>query len=99
QARGTADTLVNSDTLSTASLQELLARSEISRIRDSIRSALLYEELRRMKNPSEVRQQAMLQEILLLKQQDSLRLDKQMRAVEALRAQTEGVPVLLHQDT
>ncbi len=99
KAQTAIDSAGNADTVNLKIMQDLLLKSETLRIRDSLRSALLYEELKMMKNPNQAQQQAMLQEIMQLKQQDSLRGVQQKMAVEALRPQTTGAPVLLHKDT
>lgn len=80
-------------------MHALLQESEALRIRDSIRAALLYDELNATKSPSVAKQQELQAELDRVRDQDSLRTMQQRQAIDALRNKTPGRPVTLFYDT
>lgn len=82
-----------------AEIQQLLQLSENQRIRDSIKAAVLNEELSKIVNPKRSEYQALAVELAQVRKEDSLRLLKQQAAVESLRLKTRGIPVTLFNDT
>lgn len=87
----------NSRDSSLAAIQALLLKSEAQRLRDSIRSAVLTEELQIAKRTSTAL--ALKQELETIRLNDSIRLSQQAASVDSLRKITAGAPVLLLSDT
>ncbi|WP_181358560.1 mechanosensitive ion channel family protein [Taibaiella chishuiensis] len=98
-AQPTGDTMAVRADSALTEIQQLLQQSELQRIRDSVKAAVLNEELSKMVNPKRSEYQALALELADIRRQDSLRLVKQQQAVEALRQKTRGIPVLLFNDT
>jgi len=92
------DTMTSADS-ALVEMQELLLESDLMRIRDSIRVAVLNEELSKLKNPQKQEQQALLAELQMIKNKDSIRLFQQKQSIEALREKTKGITVNLFYDT
>jgi len=83
---------------SAAVIKRLLLDSEAQRLRDSIRTAILMEELQTVRRTSSTAM-AMRQELEAIRQKDSLRKARQTAAVDSLRTITQGAPVVLLTDT
>jgi small-conductance mechanosensitive channel len=98
-AQTVADSSFKKTDSALAEIQQLLQVSERQRIRDSIKAAILNDELSKMVNPHRSEYQALANELAGVKKQDSLRQIKQQEAVEALRLKTKGLPVTLFNDT
>ena len=98
-AQTAADSSFKKTDSALAEIQQLLQASERQRIRDSIKAALLNDELSKMVNPQRSEYQALANKLAEVKKQDSLRLIKQQHAVETLRLKTKGIPVILFNDT
>ncbi len=79
-------------------MQELLQKSEAQRLRDSIRSVVLTEELQSLKRSSGTAT-ILRNELAEIQAKDSLRLAHQIASIDSLRAKTTGAPVCLLQDT
>lgn len=90
-------TKTNKDS-SLAVMQKLLLQSEAQRIRDSIRAAVLMEELQNVRRSS-ASAMAMRQELDAIRQKDSLRMALQAASIDSLREITTGAPVTLVYDT
>jgi len=80
-------------------IQALLSESEALRVRDSIRAAVLHDELSRLKGPSTSRQKELQAELDQVRNQDSLRMLQQQQAIEELRSKSGGMAVTLFYDT
>jgi len=80
-------------------MHALLLESENMRIRDSIRAAILHEELSTYKNPQKSQARELQAELEMVRNQDSLRTLQQKQAIEALRNNTSANPVRLFYDT
>lgn len=83
----------------TLEIQALLRESETLRVRDSIRAAVLHEELSQLRNPAAGKQKELQAELDMVRNQDSLRILQQKQAIESLRSKTPGTPVVLLYDT
>lgn len=83
---------------SLVAIQMLLSKSETQRLRDSIKTVILQEELQRVKRTSATAL-TLRQEIETLRVRDSIRLSHQAASVDSLRQITVGAPVQLLNDT
>ncbi|MDV6168719.1 mechanosensitive ion channel family protein [Flavobacterium sp. DG1-102-2] len=80
-------------------LQRLKAKNSLTRTKDSIKVALLKDELNSLINPKSKELEKYKNELLKIKQEDSLRLASQRESINTLRGKTTAFPVLLFQDT
>jgi small-conductance mechanosensitive channel len=91
-ARGASDSAL-------AEMQQLLQESEQLRWKDSVRAAILYEELNQNSSVSQSKQRELQAELELMRNRDSLRMQQQKQAISAMKLKSKGAAVLLFYDT
>lgn len=89
----------NSKDSTEIALQRLQAKNSLTRTKDSIKVALLKDELNSLINPKSKELEKYKQELLKIKRDDSIRVASQRESINTLRGKTKAFPVLLYQDT
>lgn len=82
-----------------AELKRIQANNQLLRLKDSIRAAIVKEELGSLNNPKSKELERYKNELAKIKQQDSLRIAQQKAAIESLRSKVQPYPVQLDHKT
>lgn len=89
----------NKEEESEKTITQEIFNAEIQRVRDSVKIALLNQQLNNLKKPQQEEYEKLSLQLKTLQQEDSLRLSRYKQEVERLKENGTGVPVVFFEDT